>query len=264
MQVAAVALGATTTKSTKVPMIQHQGMLLVTRPDDKVKVPSYALVPPTKAQAEKPLITSIPLMVRHDAQVNAPSMAFASHVVKPGIPLGTIKPLTIGPNEKVKAPSPMVTPAVNAPSLSSTTPFDYPDIDGNMTLPEGIYLVESDENAFDNDTILINSMAQPVHAVDPILGDPIEVKPATRTVLKMGDPNILGDPVNVKGSTAKKQVTKVKKTTTPKRAKTTRTPRSTTTRSKTTRTTRAKTTKTTKATNAKLQKKTTSTTTVQH
>lgn len=96
--------------------------------------------------------------------------------------------------------------------LSSTTPFDYPDLDDNMTLPEGIYIVEDAESA---ESVEIKEMP--------------EVLPSSTAVPSVPSVPLVTQPGKVKTTKAKKE-------------KTTRT-----TRARTSKPTKTKATKTTKA-----------------
>lgn len=54
-------------------------------------------------------------------------------------------------------------------SVSSTTPFDYPDIVGNITLPEGMFETDRESNEADSDEIIFKPAVEP-HGLDLVTG----------------------------------------------------------------------------------------------
>lgn len=117
-----------------------------------------------------------------------------------------------------KAP---VKPQQPALDLSSTTPFDYPDIVGNITLPEGMFEVEDGVEDDDSDEIELPSiqvmppMSPPAKKSEKVKTTKAKKVKSTKSASSRSTKSQSKGTKNPKsGSTTKKQQQQKRKTTT--------------------------------------------------
>lgn len=78
---------------------------------------------------------------------------------KKGVKLSTTPSLPGKMNIGTVASVSMMNPALDNPT--KTTEFDYPDIDGNVALPEGMFETDRESNEIDSDEIMFKPAVEP-------------------------------------------------------------------------------------------------------